>query len=394
MSWKENEIVDERLRFVIRTFEKNVNFVRLCSEFGISTKTGYKFRKRFLEEGVPGLEDRPRKPQSNSKEVANEWIFEIVKIKKAKPYWGAPKIHATLVDMHPDRNVPSESTVSRILKKSGYVKMKKRRRINPTERITHSVEAERANHIWTVDFKGWWYTPNREKCEPLTVRDHYSKFCHSIKILKKGDISNVKAEFKRLFKEYGLPEVIRSDNGPPFANVRAVFGLTKLSVWWLSLGIKLDRIEPGKPQQNGSHERMHLDMYNELEGKINGDLKMHQSVFEVWRNEYNTERPHETLGMKKPAQVYEKSKRKYRHMDSIKYPENILSRTINNRGNVFYKGRRIFISNAFNGFNVGLDVRPKERIKVWFANNYLGEIDNKSFTFTPNKELITVVKID
>jgi putative transposase len=394
MPWKERSVMDEKLRFAVRSLEKNINFSRLCKEFGISTKTGYKIKARFLAGGIPELEDRPRKPLSNSKEISNEWIFEIIKIKKAKPYWGAPKIHATLVDMYSDRNVPSESTVSRILKKSGYVKKKKRRRINRTERITHPVEAERPNHIWTVDFKGWWYTPTREKCEPLTVRDHYSKFCFSIKILKKGDISNVKAEFMRLFREYGLPEVIRSDNGPPFANVRAVFGLTKLSVWWLSLGIKLDRIAPGKPQQNGSHERMHLDMYNELEGKINGDLKMHQSIFEVWRNEYNTERPHEALGMKKPAQVYEKSKRKYREADLIKYPQGVLSRLVNNRGNMFYKGRRIFISNAFNGFNVGLDDRPRECMKVWFANHFLGEIDKKSFVFTPNKELITVVKVD
>lgn len=170
--------------------------------------------------------------------------------------------------------------------------------------------------------------------------------------------------------------------------------MTKLSVWWLSLGIKLDRIEPGKPQQNGSHERMHLDMYNELEGKIDGDLKVHQSVFEVWRNEYNTERPHEALGMKKPAQIYEKSKRKYREVDLIRYDEHLVSRIINNRGNLFHKGRRIFISNAFNGFNVGLDERPKERIKVYFANHFLGEIDKRSFVFTPNKDLISVIETD
>ena len=232
--------------------------------------------------------------------------------------------------------------------------------------------------------------PNLEKCEPLTVRDDFSKYILSIKILEKGDIANVKAHFEYLFKKYGLPEVIRSDNGPPFASALAQFGLTKLAAWWLSLGIKLDRIDPGKPYQNGAHERMHLDMKNELEHKIDGDLKIHQSMFEIWRKEFNEERPHEALDMKKPSQVYTKSTRKYKKIDHFDYPNNYISRQVNDRGYTIYKGRRIFLSNAFNGFNVGLDIKQKDRVKVWFANNFLGEIDKQSFIFTPNEKLITV----
>jgi hypothetical protein len=212
----------------------------------------------------------------------------------------------------------------------------------------------------------------------------------SIKILERGDISCVKAHFETLFKKYGLPEVIRSDNGPPFATAKAQFGLTKLAAWWLSLGIKLDRIDPGKPYQNGAHERMHLDMMKELEHKIDGDLKMHQSIFEVWRKEYNEERPHEALNMKKPAQVYTNSPRKYKKYDQFVYPNEFISRQVNDRGYTIYKGRRIFISNAFNGFNLGLDVKQKDKIKVWFANNFLGEIDANNFIFTPNEKLVTV----
>ncbi|MDH3323710.1 MAG: transposase [Flavobacteriaceae bacterium] len=232
-------------------------------------------------------------------------VYDIIKIKHKKINWGAPK-------------------------------KRKRRKVHPTERIQHKVKAKVPNHIWTVDFKGWWYTPHH------------------------------------------------------VANAKAQFGLTKLAAWWLSLGIRLDRIDPGKPYQNGAHERMHLDMKNELEGQINGDLKLHQSIFEVWRKEFNTERPHQAIEMKKPAQIYVKSTRKYRPVDDLVYPPRILSRQVNDRGCTFYKGNKIFLSNAFNGFNVGLDVRPKERIKIWFANNLLGEVDRKDFIFTPNKKMQTV----
>lgn len=208
--------------------------------------------------------------------------------------------------------------------------------------------------------------------------------------MEKGDIANVKGHFEYLFNKYGLPEVIRSDNGPPFASAKAQFGLTKLSAWWLSLGIRLDRIDPGKPYQNGSHERMHLDMKNELENKIDGDLKLHQSIFETWRKEYNNERPHETLNMKKPDQIYIKSERKYRKFDHFVYPNTFISRQVNDRGYTIYKGRRIFISNAFNGFNVGMDTKNIQNVKIWFSNNLIGVIDKTTFIFTPNEKLITV----
>lgn len=391
MPWKEIDSMDQKIKFVIKSFDKRANFTQLCKEFGISTKTGYKWRQRFIEGGEPALIDLPRTPHSNAKSIDSDLIYDIIKIKLKKKSWGAPKIHATLAEMYPIRIIPHERTIGRILRRTGFIKNKKRRRVNPTARIQCKVKANHPNHIWTVDFKGWWYTPQKEICEPLTVRDDYSKYILCIKILEKGDISCVKAEFEKLFKKYGLPEVIRSDNGPPFANAKAQFGLTKLAAWWLSLGIRLDRIDPGKPFQNGSHERMHLDMKKELEGKIDGDLNLHQSVFEVWRKEYNTERPHQALDMKKPAQVYTKSKNKYKQIDELLYPHKFLSRQVNNRGYTFYKGRKVFLSNAFNGFNVGLEVKT-EFIKVWFANNFLGQIDKSTFIFTPNQDLVVVTK--
>lgn len=255
-------------------------------------------------------------------------------------------------------------------------------------RVENRVEALRPNHVWTVDFKGWWYTPTGQKCEPLTVRDQYSRYILSIKILEKGNIYYVKKHFEELFKRYGLPEVIRSDNGVPLASAHGIYGLSSLAVWWLSLGISLDRITPGKPAQNGAHERMHADIYRELEGKIEGDLKMHQAVFDVWRDEFNTERPHEALAMQTPAEFYTPSSRRYTRDVQLLYEPGFLRRIINTRGIIHFKARRVFISNAFNGYVVGLKYLDTTRLAVHFGNWCIGYIDRTNYLFTPNEEVI------
>ena len=211
-------------------------------------------------------------------------------------------------------------------------------------------------------------------------------------ILKAGGTASVYKEFDWLFKRYGLPEVIRSDNGPPFANMRSLFGLTRLSVWWLSLGIKLDRIEPGSPYQNGSHERMHLDMANELEGQIYGNLLCHQKEFEKWRKEYNRERPHESLKMKTPASIYSKSQRQYDgEFVEFEYPINYRKRFVNNRGFVNYQGKRYFVGNPFGGYNIGITISDEGQLDVWFGDSLLGYFDKESLLLIPEKKY-TLVK--
>lgn len=380
--------MSQKLEFVIRALSKEENFTVLCKEYAISTKTGYKWKNRFIKDGISGLPDASRRPKSSSKQIAENTVCEIVRIKNLKKHWGPKKIRQVYANADPERDIPSLSSVKRILEKAGLIKKKKTRKTTYTNgRIANRIEPEKPNDLWTVDFKGWWYTPQKEKCEPLTVRDDYSKYLLSIVILEKGDITSVKREFERLFCEFGLPITIRSDNGPPFASARSMLGLTKLAVWWLSLGIKLDRITPASPQENGAHERMHRDMKKELQGEINGDLELHQSIFNVWRNEFNTERPHESLKMKTPASKYTKSKRKYELFDGFEYPKNCLERMVNDRGCVNYKGHRIFICNAFNGFNIGLDTSGDETTKVWFDDNHIGDINEKDFLFTALKEL-------
>lgn len=382
MPWKELSTMNLKLEFVMKSFEKLCNFTELCAEYGISTKTGYKWKERFLHYGIPGLKDQPRRPLKSPQQVSEDVIFAILKIKEKRKHWGSSKILKLYTESHPKENTISRATVDRILEKAGLMEKKKRhRKVNP-ERMQERIKAENPNEVWTVDFKGWWYTTKKEKCEPLTVRDEYSKYILSIKILEKGDISSVKQEFERLFLQFGLPKYIRSDNGVPFASSMSILGLTRLSAWWMSLGIRIDRIDPASPYQNGGHERMHRDMKNELQGRIDGDLLLHQKIFDEWRNEFNEIRPHAALDMKRPAEVYIRSDRKYTGtVYELEYPSGYKCRRVNDRGWLNYAGRRIFLSNALCGYYVGMKKNGGDFFDVWFAETMIGKIDLKTFLF-------------
>ncbi len=383
MPWKECNVMDQKKEFVLKAFDPNVNFTELCTHYGISTKTGYKWVERFRHGGLPALCNKSKRPKSSPNKADEDTICEIIYTKLLKPRWGSRKIHRIFCSTHENEQHVSRSTVDRILNKVGLTDKKKRRKKCTPERLQLRITPQEPNDVWTVDFKGWWYTPHKEKCEPLTVRDEFSKFILSIKILEKGNIPSVKREFERLFSLYGLPKVIRSDNGPPFASCHGILGLTRLSAWWMSLGILIDRIDPASPYQNGGHERMHRDIKQELQGKIDGSLKLHQRIFDEWRNEYNTERPHEALNMKTPEEVYRKSPRVF-HGDvfEFEYPRGYKSRRINDRGCFNLQGHRVFISYALCGYNAGLKLDKMKSYSVWFNSTCIGEIDLKSFLFT------------
>lgn len=387
MPWKEVTKMDERLEFAIRAMNPMENFTKLCREFNISTKTGYKWKERFIKGGKPNLLDQPRTPQGNINSLAEDVVCDLIKVKQQYPGWGPKKILKVYKNAHPNEYSPSLSSVQRVLTRAGLTKRKKKRARSSNSRIQFGIAAERPNHVWSVDFKGWWYTPTKEKCEPLTVRDEYSKYILDIKVLEKGNIFHVRKRFEHLFKEYGLPDYIKSDNGPPFAAALSRWGLTKLAVWWMFLGISLDRIDPGKPYQNGAHERMHLDMRKELEHQIDGDLRLHQAMFDQWRNDYNNIRPHEALNMKTPAEVYTKSERKYEFYDAIDYGNGFKTREINGRGYTNYLGHRVFIGNAFNGYNIGIKEDKNFESLVYFNKLLLGIFDRKNYLFTPEEKL-------
>lgn len=382
MPWKETNVMNLRQQFVLKAIEKNQTFQALCTEYGISTKTGYKWKERFLAEGLSGLKDLSRRPIKCPTRLSEDIICEIIKIKNMKKHWGPKKIWVLYGKNHPGERIPARSSVERILQRAGFVQPKRRIHHVIPERLQTRKRPEAPNDLWTVDFKGWWYTPEKEKCEPLTVRDEYSKYILSIEILEKGDTMSVRREFDKIFSKYGLPRTIRSDNGPPFASVHSILGLTQLSAWWLSLGINLDRIDPGAPYQNGGHERMHLDIKKELESKIVGSLRLHQSVFDSWRNEYNNERPHESLQMKTPGEIYNKSERAYDGEDfQLEYPNGFLNRKVNDRGAICHRGKKIFITNALQGLFVGVKHRGKILEEVWLNRTILGEIDLTSNLF-------------
>ena len=383
MPWKEQDVKKLRYEFVLRSLGEKVPFRELCREYGIGPKTGYKWKERFLKDGARGLEDQSRRPKTSPRGLSEEVICRIVRIRKAHEKWGARKIRDVYARQYGYEDLPSESSFKRVMEKAGLVK-RRRRRSQPGGQLQNRVPSEEPNEVWTVDFKGWWYTTEGERCEPLTVRDDYAKYLLGVRVPENGRTETVRREFERLFDLYGLPGTIRSDNGPPFAMRTAPLGLSRLSAWWLVLGIDLDRIDPGCPYQNGGHERMHRDIARELEGQVEGDLKAQAAALEVWRREFNEERPHEALGMRRTAEVYEKSPRRYEGTpESLTYPDGYCQRKVQEGGAICIEGVRIRISRALAGWNVGLKSDGTAGFAVSFGRLCLGRLELSTESFHP-----------
>ena len=303
MPWRKCSVMDEKVKFISRLLDGDSMTV-LCQEFGISRKTGYKIWNRYKNVGLDGLSDRSRRPYKS----ANQLPFQIEKlitlIKEDKPSWGARKIREKLRRKHPEIKLPATSTVHAVLDRNGLVKSKKRRRYKAEG--TALSYTNTPNDLWCADYKGEFLMGNKKYCYPLTITDFSSRYllaCEALETTKSPFAFRV---FERAFKEYGLPKAIRTDNGNPFSNVQAMFGLSRLSVWWLRLGINIERIKPGHPQQNGRHERMHLTLKKEATKPPGENLLQQQEMFESFIEEYNNERPHESLNMKYPTEVVQK----------------------------------------------------------------------------------------
>jgi putative transposase len=377
MPWKETHKMDQRTEFVMKSMMTS-NFRELCREYGISAKTGYKWKQRFLEQGLGGMEDESRRPHRHAAELSEAVVCKIIQLKTGHPHWGPRKIR-DLYERKVGGEIPCESSFKRVLERAGLTeRRKKRRKRDANDRLATGLKAQAPNEVWTVDFKGWWKDREGLRVEPLTVRDEYSRMLLDMRVLEDSRTESVKTCFERLFERYGLPEAIRSDNGPPFASVQSLLGLSRLSVWWLALGISLERGRPGCPQDNGAHERMHKDIRRELQSsRIGRD----QDAFDVWRKEYNEERPHEGLGMKRPSEVYQNSKRRWTGTpDDIDYG-NMISRKVNQHGKICFEGERIMLSAALGGWSVGLNPLPEGFIEVWFAELLVGHIDPETFSF-------------
>ena len=379
MPWKETQMINERTEFALKSIQPGINFSDLCTEYGISRRVGYKWKKRFLEEGAAGMSDLSRRPLSSPAGLNEAVICRIARLHQAHQFWGPKKIREVYARSYGE--APSQSSFKRIFEKSGWVKKRRRRAHADGGRLWSDRKAQSCNEIWTVDFKGWWYTADGNRCEPLTVRDEYSRYLLEVRSMASACTQAVREVFERLFKRHGLPAAIRSDNGPPFASSASVLGLSRLSAWWIVLGIDLERGRPGKPQDNGAHERMHRDIRRELQCHACADAASQQAAFDVWRETFNQERPHEALGMSTPAQLYHNSDRVYTGTPCDLSYNGMITRKVMQCGRIRIEGIPIQISSSLSGWSVGLIPSQTGQYDVFFAKLRIGELDLSSRHF-------------
>ena len=373
MPWKECSVVEERLRFVARVLDGD-GMSELCREFGISRKTGYKIYERYKEHGLEALTDRSRRPVRYANQLPVPIETMIVALKRDKPHWGARKIRELLVRrLSGDVRVPAKSTVHAVLHRHGLVKVPGRSRQRAAGTALSPGAAP--NDLWCVDFKGEFKLGNDRYCYPLTVTDHASRYLLMCEALESVREELAITAFEQLFQERGLPMAIRSDNGVPFASPNGLYGLSKLSVWWLRLGIAIERIKPGHPQQNGRHERMHLTLKKEATRPAGMNCLQQQARFDAFVSEFNTERPHEALQMKTPAEVYLPSVRTYQGLPDIAYPMHDRDILVTACGRLCMHRKKINISTVLAGQRLGIKEVDDGIWLVSFLHYDLGYID-------------------
>src|SRR6266540_635525 len=362
MPWKASSVMEERLRFVARLLDGEA-MTDVCREFGISRKTGYKVFDRYKEHGLAALSDRSRRPVRYANQLPSQLETLIVRLKSDKPHWGARKIRELLVRrLAGDVRVPAKSTIHAVLDRHGLVK----RSGGPRHRArgTPLSGGVAANDLWCTDFKGEFKLGNGRYCYPLTVTDHASRFLLLCEALESTREQLAFTAFERLFAERGLPIAIRSDNGVPFASPNALFNLSKLSVWWLRLGIQIERIKPGHPQQNGRHERMHLTLKREATRPPGMNSLQQQAKFDDFIDCFNNERPHQALNMKYPAELH--------------HPFHDRTITVTQCGRICVGRRKINLSTVFAGQNIGIKEVSDKIWLVSFMEYDLGFFDHET----------------
>ncbi|HEY5299760.1 MAG TPA: IS481 family transposase, partial [Acetobacteraceae bacterium] len=367
--------------FVARLLEGEA-MTDVCREFGISRKTGYKILTRYRDEGSAAFTDRSRRPVRYANQLPPQIEGLIVSLKRGKPHWGARKIRELLVRRLPgDLRVPAQSTIHAVLDRHGLVSRMGRRR-NRAQGTPLSTGAN-PNDLWCADFKGEFRLGNSRYCYPLTVTDHASRFLLLCEALDSVREVTAIAAFQRLFAERGLPDAIRTDNGVPFASPNALFNLSKLSVWWLRLGIAIERIKPGNPQQNGRHERMHLTLKKETTRPPGMNSLQQQARFDTFIEEFNTERPHEALEMKRPADFYTSSSKPYFGLPDLEYPLHDREYLVTACGRICMHRKKTNISTVLAGQKLGLKEVDDGIWLVSFLHYDLGYIDLEQKTLQP-----------
>ena len=374
MPWRECSVMEERLRFVARLLDGE-GMSEVCRQFGISRKTGYKIFNRYRHEGLEALTDRSRRPVRYANQLPEPVERLIVDLKRDKPHWGARKIRELLVRrLNGDVRIPAKSTVHAVLDRHGLVQRARQRRRNKAEGTPLS-QAGQPNDLWCADFKGEFRTGNGRYCYPLTVTDQASRYLLLVEALESTREAPVIEAFVRLFRERGLPAAMRSDNGLPFASPNGLYNLSKLSLFWLRLGLRLERIKPGHPQQNGRHERMHLTLKQETTRPAGVNSLQQQVRFDDFLSEFNDERPHEGLAMKTPAEFYSPSSRPYNGPPEIAYPFHDRDVLVTACGRICMHRKKINISTVMAGQRLGIKEVDDGIRLVSFMHYDLGYID-------------------
>lgn len=373
-------MVEEKLRFVYE-YERDEETMReLCSRYGISRETGYVWLRRYRQHGARGLVELDRAPRHHPNQTAAEIEQAVLVLREAHMRWGPRKLKRILDRDQPGRVWPATSTIGEIVKRAGLVVARKRRRKTEpyTEPLQHAVES---NRVWCADFKGWFRSGDGTRIDPLTISDAWSRYLLRCQSVEKTDTERVRAIFEAAFREHGLPEAIRTDNGAPFAS-SALAGLSRLAVWWIKLGITPERIQAGHPEQNGRHERMHRTLKQDLHLAL--DWRAQQRELDRFRHDFNHVRPHEALEMQTPAAVYEPSRRPYpARLPEIEYPDNMEVRTIKSHGHFRWKKKEIFLTEVLWGESIGLLPINKEMLIIYFAQLPLARLHAATGTLFP-----------
>jgi putative transposase len=379
MPWEETTRMEQRARFVAEFDSALYTVTELCRRYGISRKTGYKWLNRWGQEGDQGLQDRSRAPKSSPGRTGDSMVERLLELRRKHPTWGPRKLLVLLEKKNPEGAWPAPSTAGDILKRHGLVQASRRRGRVPIQRGCLT-QATAPNEVWTCDFKGQFRTGDGRLCYPLTVADHFSRYLLAVDGLDSVSTPQSWPVFERLFRDYGLPQVIRSDNGSPFASARALAGLCRLSVRWIKLGIVPERIKPGHPEQNGSHERMHRDLKHETARPPAANAAAQQELFNRFRRVRNEQRPHEALGQRTPAELYHPSLRLYPSaMPEPSYPGHYEVRYVRPGGEIKFRGRYMFLTEALHGERVGLEEFDDGLWSVYFADVLLARFDQRDF---------------
>ena len=375
MPWKPTSVMDQKMSFVVACLSGEEPMTMLCERYGISRQTGYQLKRRYEAQGPLGLEERSRAPHRPGRVTPAELVVRLLELRVRKPHWGPKKLLRVLRDADPSQPWPAHGTASDILRRAGLSQARRvRRRPLTMDQPFGAVAA--ANDVWCIDFKGWFLTGDGVRCDPFTATDAFSRYILGLQIMP-PTTEAVSACMDELFRQHGLPGAIRSDNGSPFASIGAG-GLTRLSVRWAKMGIVLERIWPGKPQQNGRHERMHRTLKAETCRPPAADAADQQARFDDFRAEFNDERPHEALGQLPPTKLYTPSPRPFvEPTGDLDYGQDQVRR-VRSSGEIKWNGSLIFISEALVGETIGIAQRSDGHWLVRFANVPLALIDRRT----------------